>query len=102
MKKTTKNIVAGSLISAGAAAAVVGYQKMKKTDQNDFLEDTDMRNSKKIDRQESVFADDTEKEEGLTKLDSAYRGEWQANGFPQTHAEQQELEKEQAEIDNNK
>ncbi|KKK36742.1 hypothetical protein WQ57_17825 [Mesobacillus campisalis] len=59
------------------------------------LEDTDMRNSEKIDQVESVEADQDPAEKGLTLLDSAYRAEWQANGFPQTHKEMKELEEEE-------
>lgn len=32
-------------------------------------------------------------EVGLTKLDSIYRTEWQANGFPRSRTELEELEK---------
>jgi hypothetical protein len=53
-----------------------------------------MINRKKIDRMESVDADKVPEEKGLTQLDSTYRSEWIANGFPQTHKEMKELEKE--------
>ncbi|PPA70989.1 hypothetical protein [Jeotgalibacillus proteolyticus] len=98
MKMSTKSIVAGSILSAGAAAAVAGYQikkKKGKAEDMEFLEVTDMRNSKKVDIQESPDAEDVKEAQGLTKLDEAFRDEWQANGFPQTHAEQRELEKEE-------
>lgn len=48
----------------------------------------------KMDKMESVDSDKDEAEEGLTQLDSTYRAEWQANGFPQTHAERERLKKE--------
>jgi hypothetical protein len=40
-----------------------------------------------MDERESVDADQDEAEQGLTQLDSSHRAEWQANGYPQTHAE---------------
>ncbi|KIL49338.1 hypothetical protein [Jeotgalibacillus soli] len=99
MKKSTKNIMAGSILSAGAAVAVAAYQKKKKGESSresfEVLEDTDMRNSEKVDQEESVNAAQEAEEAGLTKLDSAYRADWQANGFPQTHQEMEELEKEE-------
>ena len=55
-------------------------------------EDNDMRNSVTVDHEESVNADTDDAEIGLTQLDSAYRSEWQANGFPQTHKAMKELE----------
>jgi hypothetical protein len=45
----------------------------------------------KMDKMESVDADKDEAEAGLTQLDSNNRAEWQANGFPQTHAERERL-----------
>lgn len=55
-------------------------------------EDSDMRNSYEIDHEESVNAPYDDAEEGLTQLDSAYRAEWQANAFPQTKKQLEELE----------
>lgn len=55
-------------------------------------EDSDMRNSYEIDHEESVNAPYDEAEHGLTQLDSAYRSEWQANAFPQTKKQLEELE----------
>ncbi|WP_223700468.1 hypothetical protein [Sutcliffiella deserti] len=96
MKKETKNIIIGSMLSA-AGSAVLVKEVIKKRQKNKYrvLEDTDMRNSKKIDRMESVDASKDEKEKGLTQLDSAYRAEWVANGFPQTHKKMKELEEEE-------
>lgn len=51
-------------------------------------------NSEKIDKRESVDARKDEAEVGLTQLDSIHRADWQANGFPQTHAERERLEQE--------
>ncbi|WP_215143380.1 hypothetical protein [Exiguobacterium qingdaonense] len=48
----------------------------------------------KMDERESVDANQDEAEQGLTQLDSSHRAEWQANGFPQTHAERERLEQE--------
>ncbi|TCI42051.1 hypothetical protein EVJ27_12080 [Exiguobacterium sp. SH3S2] len=45
----------------------------------------------KMDKMESVDSDKDEAEAGLTQLDSNNRAEWQANGFPQTHAERERL-----------
>lgn len=46
-----------------------------------------------LDREESQDADKDTDEVGLTKLDSMYRSEWQANGFPRSQQELDELEK---------
>ncbi|MBU9672544.1 hypothetical protein KQ939_11440 [Planococcus sp. CP5-4] len=55
-------------------------------------EDSDMHNSYEIDHEESVNDPYDRAEEGLTQLDSAYRSEWQANAFPQTKKQLEELE----------
>ncbi|WP_232787139.1 MULTISPECIES: hypothetical protein [unclassified Planococcus (in: firmicutes)] len=55
-------------------------------------EDSDMHNSYEIDHEESVNAPYDHAEQGLTQLDSAYRSEWQANAFPQTKKQLEELE----------
>ena len=62
-----------------------------------FLKDSDWKHSEKVDKEESVDAKKTDAEKGLTKLDSAYRAEWQANGFPQTRKEMKELEEAEKE-----
>ncbi len=84
------------MTSAFAAAAGIfvykSYQEKRKQDALD--KDVDMHNSKEVDQRESVEADEDSAEKGLTQLDSAYRDEWQANAFPQTHREMEELEKE--------
>ncbi|TDL30861.1 hypothetical protein E2R51_16150 [Jeotgalibacillus sp. S-D1] len=99
MNKLTKKIITGSIVSAGTIAAVAGYKKIRSgsSDEPEFLEDTDMRNSADVDQEESVDADKVEEEEGLTKLDSVFKSEWQANGFPQTHQEMKRMEEEEKE-----
>ena len=89
MRKSKTNFMLGLLLSAGGALLAMEAYKMRQKEA--VLEDTDMRNSKKIDREESVNAETDPEEKGLTKLDSAYRAEWVANGFPQTR-DQEELE----------
>ncbi|WP_409291062.1 hypothetical protein [Peribacillus sp. SCS-37] len=97
MKKSTMNLMLGSLISAGGAAFFVAAYKQRQKESFKVLEDTDMRKSEKIDQMESVYAPQDPEEQGLSQLDSAYRAEWVANGFPQTHRELEELEKEEEE-----
>lgn len=92
MKKSTMNTVIGSALAAAAGIFVFKAYQEKNT--VTVQEDTDMRNSLEVDRRESVEADVDPAEKGLTQLDSAYRDEWQANGFPQTHREMKELEEE--------
>ncbi|RNF39155.1 hypothetical protein [Planococcus salinus] len=91
MKKSMMNTIVGSALAAAAGIFVFkAYQN--KTEPT--AEDVDMHNSLEVDRKESVEADVDSAEKGLTQLDSAYRDEWQANAFPQTHREMEELEKE--------
>ena len=66
-----------------AAVARVGIQKLLDSNQ----EDDHTYLNPRWDEAPSVDADKDEDEVGLTQLDSIYRAEWQANGFPQTHAE---------------
>lgn len=84
------------LTSAFAAVAGIFVYKayQEKAKQEAVEKDTDMRNSVEVDERESVEADVDSAEKGLTQLDSAYRDEWQANAFPQTHREMEELEKD--------
>lgn len=93
MKKSTMITV---LTSAFAAVAGIFVYKsyQEKTKQEALEKDVDMHNSQEIDKRESVEADEDDAEKGLTQLDSAYRDEWQANAFPQTHREMEELEKD--------
>lgn len=86
-----------TFVYSGIAAAsgiilLTVYNKNKKK-RIWVYEDNDMRNSTEVDQEESVNAPYDDAEIGLTKLDSAYRSEWQANGFPQTHKRMKELEK---------
>lgn len=75
---------------AAAAAGIYAFKTYQKRHEFEVAEGVDMHNSKKIDERESVDPE----EEGLTQLDSAYRDEWQANAFPQTHREMKKLEEE--------
>ncbi|WP_421385222.1 hypothetical protein ACOJQI_10805 [Bacillus salacetis] len=94
MNKTTRNVLMGSLVSAGGAVlANALYQKRKKAN-FPVDEDIDTKHDLKSDFEESPNAAYEEEEIGLTKLDSTYRSEWQANGFPMTHAEMERLERE--------
>ena len=93
MKKSSMITVWSSAIAAIAGIFVYkSYQEKAK--QVALQKDIDMHNSKEIDQRESVEADVDSAEKGLTQLDSAYRDEWQANAFPQTHREMDELEKD--------
>ncbi|WP_026695222.1 hypothetical protein [Peribacillus kribbensis] len=96
MKKLTSTILMGSMVSAGTAALLLAAYK-KRNGNVEVLEDLDMRNSGKLDEMESVDADKVPEEQGLTQLDSTYRNEWVANGFPQTHQEMKELEEAEKE-----
>lgn len=93
MKKSA--MVTGLGTAVAAAAGIFAYKSyQEKVKQNAVEKDVDMHNSEQVDHRESVEADVDAAEKGLTQLDSAYRDEWQANGFPQTHREMEELEKE--------
>ncbi|ANU16055.1 hypothetical protein BBI11_02805 [Planococcus maritimus] len=92
MKKSTMNTVVGSALAAAAGVFVYKAYQEKNTVQ--VQEDIDMHNSKEIDERESVYAIEDSSEQGLSQLDSAYREEWQANGFPQTQKELRELEED--------
>lgn len=92
MKRSTMNTIIGSTIAA--VAGIVVYKSYQGKDKNNIAEGTDMRNSREVDQRESVEADVDSAEKGLTQLDSAYRDEWQANAFPQTHKEMKELEED--------
>lgn len=76
--------VAGAALVAPKVAALLSQREEEDTWQ-------------KMDERESVDADQDEAEQGLTQLDSSLRAEWQANGFPQTHAERERLEQESVE-----
>lgn len=80
-----KMIFAGTAFAGG----IILFRNIKKKNGRKVwvYEDNDMRNSVTVDREESVNAKYDDAEKGLTQLDSAYRSEWQANGFPQTHQE---------------
>lgn len=90
-KKTIKKFIYTGTAFASAFLMFTAYKNNKKK-KFWIYEDNDMRNSVTVDRKESVNAEYDEEEIGLTQLDSAYRSEWQANGFPQTHRRMKELE----------
>ncbi|RIW34615.1 hypothetical protein D3H55_08855 [Bacillus salacetis] len=94
MNKKTKNILIGSAVSAGGAALATAVYKKKKSDKFEVDEDVNLMQSEKYDDMESVDADKSEAEKGLSELDHTYREEWQANGFPQTHAEMEKLKED--------
>ncbi|TAA72065.1 hypothetical protein [Planococcus salinarum] len=91
-----KNI--NKLVFAGTAFAgsIVLFNSLRKNNGKRVwvYEDNDMRNSVSVDREESVNAQYDHAEKGLTQLDSAHRSEWQANAFPQTHRELEDLDKD--------
>ena len=86
-----KTFIYTGMAVASGILLLNAYNKNKKKKVWVF-EDNDMRNSETVDHEESVNAPYNEAEIGLTQLDSAYRSEWQANGFPQTHRQMKELE----------
>jgi GH15 family glucan-1,4-alpha-glucosidase len=91
MNKSKKKLLYVSLLSGGAALLTAVYRKSQKAAVK-FLEDTDMRNSEKIDQMESIDADVDPAEKGLTQPDTEYHSKWGTNCFPQVQLE--ELEKE--------
>lgn len=86
-----KTFIYTGMAVASGILLLTAYNKKKKKKVWVFA-DNDMRNSEEVDHEESVNAPYDEAEIGLTKLDSAYRSEWQANGFPQTQRQLEELE----------
>lgn len=89
--KTMKKFI---YLGGAAASGMILMRAYKKNKSKKIwvYEDNDMRNSETVDREESVNAPYDDAEIGLTQLDAAYRSEWQANGFPQTHRRLKELE----------
>lgn len=83
-----RSLFVGSL----AAVSVFGIKQYKRScaKQNQSISD-----SAELDRRPSVDQTQDESEVGLTQLDSIQKAEWQANGFPQTHAERERLENEE-------
>ncbi|ALS79868.1 hypothetical protein ACQKDD_03165 [Planococcus kocurii] len=92
MKKSTINTLIGSALAA--ASGIFVYRAYQERNAVRVEPDIDMYNSSEIDERESVDALDDSAEKGLSQLDSAYRDEWQANAFPQTHKEMRELEED--------
>ncbi|WP_114166526.1 hypothetical protein [Exiguobacterium sp. TNDT2] len=83
-----KKVLMGIVLGVAGAALVAPKVAALLT------QDRDDDTWSKMDKMESVDSDKDEAEEGLTQLDSNYRAEWQANGYPQTHAERERLMKE--------
>lgn len=92
MKRKTMNTVVGAAVAA--SAGIFAYRMMQKR-KVEVQEDVDMHNSAEVDQTESVNADVDPAEKGLTQLDAAYREEWQAMGYPQTHREMEKLEEDE-------
>ncbi|WP_237150308.1 hypothetical protein [Planococcus maritimus] len=84
-----KFIASGAALGAGVILLKAYKDKKRRIW---VYEDSDMHNSYEIDHEESVNAPYDSAEEGLTQLDSTYRSEWQANAFPQTKKQLEELE----------
>lgn len=80
-----KKVLMGIVLGVAGAALVAPKVAALLT------QDRDDDTWSKMDKMESVDSDKDEAEEGLTQLDSNYRAEWQANGYPQTHAERERL-----------
>ncbi|WP_422122070.1 hypothetical protein DHX103_09565 [Planococcus sp. X10-3] len=93
MKKSSMITVWSSAFAA--IAGIFVYKAYQEKAKNEALaKDVSMYSSSGIDHRESVEADVDSAEKGLSQLDSAYRDEWQANAFPQTHREMEELDKD--------
>lgn len=90
-KRSLNKMVFAGTVFAGGILLFKSIQK-KNGKRVWVYEDNDMRNSVTVDREESVDAKYDDAEIGLTQLDSTFRSEWQANGFPQTHRELEKLE----------
>lgn len=92
MKKSTMNTLIGSALAA--ASGILVYRAYQEKNNVHVEPDIDMHHSTEIDKRESVDALDDSTAKGLSQLDSTYRDDWQANGFPQTHKEMRELEED--------
>lgn len=79
------------LFGAGviAGASLLLFRRREQSTQTDALRDYLAH----LDQDPSPDAAKDPDEVGLTKLDSIYRSEWQANGFPRSRTELEELEK---------
>ncbi|MGI1806515.1 hypothetical protein ACRPK8_12375 [Exiguobacterium sp. TDN 0502] len=75
----------GVILGGLAVVGTIAYQQyqQRKTEAEDLA------------HRPSVDAKQDPQEVGLTQLDSIQRADWQANGFPQTHAELERLEQEE-------
>ncbi|WP_409250580.1 hypothetical protein V1502_10385 [Bacillus sp. SCS-153A] len=94
MNKRARNVLMGSLLSASSAALATAIYNKRRKGNFPVDQDIDTKHDLRSDFEESPNAAYEEEEIGLTKLDSTYRSEWQANGFPMTHAEMERLERE--------
>lgn len=81
----------GLLVAGSLALTVVAIKQYQRACTNNG---TSISDSAELDRRPSVDQQHDEAEVGLTQLDSIQRSDWQANGFPQTHAELEQLENE--------
>ncbi|KNH34143.1 hypothetical protein [Exiguobacterium acetylicum] len=82
-----KRYLFGAGVIAGASLLLL--RKREQGTQTDALRDYLAH----LDQDPSPDAAKDPDEVGLTKLDSIYRSEWQANGFPRSRTELEELEK---------
>ncbi|MFP7279481.1 hypothetical protein SFC11_08955 [Exiguobacterium indicum] len=82
-----KRYLFGAGVIAGASLLLL--RKREQGTQTDALRDYLAH----LDQDPSPDAAKDPDEVGLTKLDSIYRAEWQANGFPRSRTELEELEK---------
>ncbi|MCP3761552.1 hypothetical protein NLX67_04020 [Domibacillus sp. A3M-37] len=101
IKAGTHKVVEGIKSGIGSKLKVTGEKKQESNDSNEMIVSKTVGNKEfiadestelKKDNIESVDAKREEAYKGLTALDAQYRDDWQANGFPQTRVELEELE----------
>lgn len=101
IKAGTHKVVVGIKNGIGSKLKVTGEEKQESTDSNEMIVSMTVKNKEfiadestllKKDNVESIDAKREEAYKGLTALDAQYRDDWQANGFPQTRVELEELE----------
>ncbi|RJP02224.1 hypothetical protein D3D03_02485 [Exiguobacterium sp. RIT452] len=81
-----KRYVFGASVLAGAGLLLLKNKDKREADPlKEYLTH--------LDQDLSPDADKDPDEVGLTKLDSIYRAEWQANGYPRSQKELEDLEK---------
>ncbi|WP_052712220.1 hypothetical protein [Domibacillus indicus] len=92
-QKVTETLKSSMNFKGGQKADDVSEKTVIETNEKEkFI--ADKTTELKKDEVETPDARKEEEYKGLTELDAQYRDEWQANGFPQTHAEMEKLEKE--------